>query len=158
MPLCLPPCLEASGELAIFAARVFDMPLSFSFSYCFSFLTFADLLGMAGLLSGPSGTHMAMAHSSHAVLLDIDGTLVDSTYHHAIAWQRAFDSVDFPIPLWRIHRTVGMGGDKLVAQVAGDDVEERHGDDLRDRWREEYVEIKAEVVPLAGALEIASTS
>ena len=59
-----------------------------------------------------------------AILFDIDGTLVDSTYHHALAWQRAFDRHDVPIPLWRIHRTIGMGGDKLVAHVAGDEVEE----------------------------------
>jgi HAD superfamily hydrolase (TIGR01549 family) len=92
-----------------------------------------------------------------AVLLDIDGTLIDSTYHHAIAWQRAFDSLDLPIPLWRIHRAVGMGGDKLVAHVAGDDVEERQGDELRDRWRDEYLKIKAEVVPLPGAAELLHT-
>jgi hypothetical protein len=41
-----PPRLDAPGELAIFAARSLDMPFSLSFSYCFSFLTFADLLGM----------------------------------------------------------------------------------------------------------------
>jgi HAD superfamily hydrolase (TIGR01549 family) len=92
-----------------------------------------------------------------ALLFDIDGTLIDSTYHHAIAWQRAFDSLDLPIPLWRIHRAVGMGGDKLVAHVAGDDVEERQGDELRDRWREEYLKIKAEVVPLPGAAELVTT-
>ena len=62
------------------------------------------------------------------------------------------------IPLWRIHRTVGMGGDKLVAEVAGDDVEERLGDALRDAWREEYVEIKAEVGPLPGAAELVRRS
>jgi HAD superfamily hydrolase (TIGR01549 family) len=89
-----------------------------------------------------------------AVLFDIDGTLVDSTYHHAIAWQRAFDRHDITIPLWRIHRTIGMGGDKLVAEVAGEDVEKRLGDDLRDDWREEYIEIKAEVDPLPGAAEL----
>jgi HAD superfamily hydrolase (TIGR01549 family) len=44
-----------------------------------------------------------------------------------------------------------MGGDKLVAHVAGDEVEERLGDALRDAWREEYVEIKTEVKELAGA-------
>ena len=42
-----PPRLEAPGELAILAARFFDMPLSLSASYCFSFLTLAFLLGMA---------------------------------------------------------------------------------------------------------------
>jgi len=91
---------------------------------------------------------------SDAILFDIDGTLVDSTYHHAIAWQRAFDRHDLTIPLWRIHRTIGMGGDKLVAEVAGDDVEKRLGDALRDAWREEYVELKREVDPLPGAADL----
>lgn len=89
-----------------------------------------------------------------AVLFDIDGTLIDSTYHHALAWQRAFDRQSLPFPLWRIHRTVGMGGDKLVAEVAGDEVEERLGDALRDAWKQEYVQIKTEVAPLPGAAEL----
>jgi HAD superfamily hydrolase (TIGR01549 family) len=89
-----------------------------------------------------------------AIIFDIDGTLVDSTYHHALAWQRAFDRNDLPIPLWRIHRTVGMGGDKLVGEVAGADVEQRLGDTLRDAWIEEYLEIKTEVAPLPGAADL----
>ncbi len=95
-----------------------------------------------------------MTETKNAVLFDIDGTLVDSTYHHALAWQRAFDRHDVTLPLWRIHRTIGMGGDKLVTEVAGEEVEERLGDDLRDAWREEYVAIKAEVLPLPGASEL----
>jgi HAD superfamily hydrolase (TIGR01549 family) len=47
-----------------------------------------------------------------------------------------------------------MGGDKLVAHVAGDDVEDEHGDDLRDSWRREYVAIRAEVRPLPGAADL----
>ncbi len=92
-----------------------------------------------------------------AILFDIDGTLVDSTYHHALAWKRAFARHQVVLPLWRIHRTVGMGGDKLVAAVAGDEVEERIGDSLRAAWREEYVAIKAEVAPLQGAAELVRT-
>ena len=92
-----------------------------------------------------------------AILFDIDGTLVDSTYHHALAWQRAFARHQVVLPLWRIHRTVGMGGDKLVAAVAGDEVEERIGDSLRTAWREEYLDIKAEVDPLPGAAELVRT-
>jgi aminoglycoside 3-N-acetyltransferase I len=42
----LPPRFEAPGEFAILAARSFDIPLSFSFSYCFSFLTLGRLPGM----------------------------------------------------------------------------------------------------------------
>ncbi len=92
-----------------------------------------------------------------AILFDIDGTLVDSTYHHALAWQRAFARHQVVLPLWRIHRTIGMGGDKLVAEVAGEAVEERIGDPLRAAWREEYVAIKAEVAPLQGAAELVRT-
>jgi HAD superfamily hydrolase (TIGR01549 family) len=89
-----------------------------------------------------------------AVLFDIDGTLVDSTYHHAVAWHRAFATIGDPPPLWRIHRTVGMGGDRLVAEVAGDEVEAEHGDRLRDRWREEYLSLRQEVQPLPGAADL----
>ena len=89
-----------------------------------------------------------------ALLFDIDGTLVDSTYHHALAWQRAFHEVDVSVPLFRIHRTVGMGGDKLVASVAGDEIEDRLGDRLRDGWRKRYEEVKAEVLPLPGAADL----
>lgn len=89
-----------------------------------------------------------------AILFDIDGTIVDSTYHHAIAWQRAFDRNDLPTPLWRIHRTIGMGGDKLVAEVVGDEVEERVGDELREAWKQEYEQLKAEVAPLPGAADL----
>jgi HAD superfamily hydrolase (TIGR01549 family) len=73
------------------------------------------------------------------VVLDIDGTLLDSNYHHAIAWSRAFEHVlDRHVPVAVIHRRIGMGGDRLVAAVAGDEVEEQHGDDVRDRWEKEY--------------------
>ena len=95
-----------------------------------------------------------MTNDDAVILFDIDGTLVDSTYHHALAWQRAFERADQPIPLWRIHRTVGMGGDKLVGEVAGDDVEESKGEEIRDSWKEEYAEVKAEVRPLPGAADI----
>jgi len=88
------------------------------------------------------------------VVLDVDGTLVDSNYHHAVCWARAFGSVGVTVPVWRIHRAIGMGGDKLVGEVAGDDVEREHGDDVRDRWEREYDEVIDEVVLLPGAKEL----
>ncbi|MET0927254.1 MAG: HAD family hydrolase, partial [Solirubrobacterales bacterium] len=63
-----------------------------------------------------------------AALLDVDGTLVDSNYQHAIAWSRAFREQGVTPPIWRIHRHIGMGGDELVA---GGEVEERCGDAIR---------------------------
>jgi HAD superfamily hydrolase (TIGR01549 family) len=79
------------------------------------------------------------------VVLDIDGTLLDSNFHHALAWSRAFEQVvDRHVPVATIQRHIGMGGDRLVAAVAGDEVEERHGDDVRDRWEKEYDQIIGE--------------
>lgn len=92
--------------------------------------------------------------SRDAILFDIDGTLVDSTYHHAFAWHRAFTRYDVDVPMWRVHRTIGMGGDKLVAEVAGSEIEEKLGDDLRDAWSEEYAKVEAEVDPFPGATDL----
>jgi HAD superfamily hydrolase (TIGR01549 family) len=89
-----------------------------------------------------------------AVLFDVDGTLVDSTYHHAMAWFRAFLRHDLTVPVHRIHRTIGMGGDKLVGHVAGDEVEEKHGDALREAWEEEYAKVVDQVPALPGASEL----
>ena len=68
-----------------------------------------------------------------AAILDVDGTLVDTNYQHAIAWYRAFRQHDKIVPVWRIHRHIGMGGDQLVAALAGEEWDEEHGDDVRDR-------------------------
>ena len=88
------------------------------------------------------------------VVLDVDGTLLDSNYHHTVAWARAFEHVGITVPLWRIHRAIGMGGDKLVAAVAGDAAEREHGDEVRDRWEQKYDEIIDETVLLPGAKEL----
>ena len=81
------------------------------------------------------------------VLFDIDGTLLDSNYHHALAWSRAFQRHGLSVAVWDIHRHIGMGGDRLVAAVAGDDAEEQHGDDLRDAWEQEFDAIAEEAQP-----------
>jgi HAD superfamily hydrolase (TIGR01549 family) len=89
-----------------------------------------------------------------AAILDIDGTLVDSNYFHAVAWYRAMRAHDHTLPMWRIHRAIGMGGDQMIAALLGDDVEERQGDDIRDAEKERYFELIDEVQPLEGAREL----
>ncbi|MCX6498798.1 MAG: HAD family hydrolase [Arthrobacter sp.] len=49
-----------------------------------------------------------------AVLFDVDGTLVDSSYIHTLAWWQAFRQAGHDVPMARIHRSVGMGGDKIL--------------------------------------------
>lgn len=88
------------------------------------------------------------------VLLDVDGTLVDSNYQHTIAWARAFAGEGVIVPLARIHRHNGMGGDRLVEAVAGEDVERRLGDRIRDRESDEYGKLIGEVRPTDGAHEL----
>jgi HAD superfamily hydrolase (TIGR01509 family) len=89
-----------------------------------------------------------------AAILDIDGTLVDTNYQHAVAWFRAFRRLDVTLELYRIHRHIGMGGDQLVAALAGDDFEREHGDEVRALEGDLYMELIEEVRPLAGAREL----
>ena len=84
-------------------------------------------------------------------VLDIDGTLVDTNYHHAIAWFRAFRQHGLVLPLWRIHRHIGMGGDQLVAALAGEGFDREQGDDVRAAEKVLYAELIGEVQPLTGA-------
>ena len=84
-------------------------------------------------------------------LLDVDGTLVDTNYHHAIAWYRAFREHGLTLPVWRIHRHIGMGGDQLVAAVAGERVEDRQGDSIRAAETALYADLIGEVQPFADA-------
>jgi HAD superfamily hydrolase (TIGR01509 family) len=86
-------------------------------------------------------------------VLDVDGTLVDTNYQHAMAWYRAFRSLGATFPIWRIHRLIGMGGDQLVAALGGDELEERIGDEARDRWLQEADPLMKEVSLLPGARE-----
>lgn len=89
-----------------------------------------------------------------AVILDIDGTLVDTNYQHALAWYRAFRQHGVLLPLWRIHRAIGMGGDQLVGALAGERVEEELGDEIRDAEKPLYLQMIEEVEPFEGAREL----
>ena len=84
-------------------------------------------------------------------ILDVDGTLVDTNYHHALAWYRAFVRHGVTLPLWRIHRHMGMGGDQLIESLAGEEVEREKGDAIRASEKELYTELIDEVKPLPDA-------
>ena len=89
-----------------------------------------------------------------AAILDVDGTLVDTNYHHTIAWYRAFRQHEIVLPVWRIHRHIGMGGDQLVGSLAGEDAETQKGDDIRSAEKALYLALIEEVEPLAGARDL----
>jgi HAD superfamily hydrolase (TIGR01549 family) len=87
-------------------------------------------------------------------VFDVDGTLVDTNYQHALAWYRAFRQHDLVLPVWRLHRAIGMGGDHLVEAVAGAEVETKYGDELRAAWEAEYAPLLGEVAVFEGAREL----
>ena len=87
-------------------------------------------------------------------ILDIDGTLVDTNYHHALAWYRAFRQYEIILPIWRIHRHVGMGGDQLVEALTDEQTENEKGDDIRKAETALYFMLLPEVETMEGSREL----
>ncbi|MCT7661907.1 HAD family hydrolase [Mycobacterium deserti] len=94
-----------------------------------------------------------MSKKKPAVLFDIDGTLIDSTFLHVHAWARAFADIGEPVEAWRIHRSIGMDGSTLLTGLAGDADEDarKRAKDLHSRY---YRETAALLRPLPGAREL----
>jgi HAD superfamily hydrolase (TIGR01509 family) len=92
-----------------------------------------------------------------AALLDVDGTLVDTNYHHTIAWYRAFQQHGLVVPLYKLHRHMGMGGDHLVSALAGEEWDAEQGDDVRAAEKALYGQLISEVRPLDDARRLIET-
>jgi len=89
--------------------------------------------------------------TSPTAILDVDGTLVDSNYQHALAWYRAFRLHGLTIPVWRCHRAIGMGGDQLVEYLAGEGFEREQGETVRIAEQALYAQLIAETQPFEDA-------
>ena len=87
-------------------------------------------------------------------ILDIDGTLVDTNYHHVLAWFRALREFDRTVAMWRIHRHMGMGGDQMVAALCGEQAERDDGDRIRSAEGEQYGRLIGEVQTMEGSREL----
>ncbi len=94
------------------------------------------------------------AGPDRTVVLDIDGTLVDSAYLHVHAWSRAFHQVGLDVPSHRIHGAIGMGGDRIVAHLAGEAAEHSIGDDVRARHDELFESVLGDVRPTRGCTDL----
>lgn len=92
-----------------------------------------------------------------AAIVDIDGTLVDSNYQHALAWFRGLRRFGVVCEVRSLHRLIGMGGDHVVERMAGAEVERLHGDDIRAAEQEEFGEMIDEVTALPRAGELLRT-
>lgn len=109
-------------------------------------------LGRVDDLASPAGCPPV-----DTVVLDIDGTLVDSVYAHVWSWREAFRIVGIHVPTWKVHRAIGMGGDRLVGALTNDAVESAVGDEVRSRQSELYRDLSAHLGPTPGAAELLET-
>ncbi|MEH0936974.1 HAD family hydrolase [Micromonospora psammae] len=88
------------------------------------------------------------------VLFDVDGTLVDTTYLHTVSWWEALRQADHPVPMALIHRSIGMGSDKLLDHLLGPE-RNRGGDGkLRDAHDSLFAEYWERLTPLPGAADL----
>ncbi len=87
-------------------------------------------------------------------ILDVDGTLVDTNYHHALAWHRALHAHGHQVQMWKIHRHIGMGGDQIVPALIGEEAAAAAGDEIRAAEAEAYTKLIGEVEPMQGAREL----
>jgi HAD superfamily hydrolase (TIGR01509 family) len=87
-------------------------------------------------------------------ILDVDGTLVDTNYHHALAWHRALHAHGHQVQMWKVHRHIGMGGDQILDALIGEEAAAADGDAIREAEAEAYGELIGEVEPLQGAREL----
>jgi HAD superfamily hydrolase (TIGR01509 family) len=92
--------------------------------------------------------------SRPVAVVDVDGTLIDSNYHQALAWYRALRSLGETFPVWQLHRLIGTGGDQLVSAIGGTELEHRAGDQARARQAEEADAMLEEMAPLPGARDL----
>jgi HAD superfamily hydrolase (TIGR01509 family) len=76
----------------------------------------------------------------NGVLLDVDGTLIDSNDAHARSWVDAFKEFGYDMAFEQVRPLIGMGGDKLVARLTGLDNEKGRGKELSDRKKELFAE------------------
>lgn len=87
-----------------------------------------------------------------AVLLDVDGTLVDSNYFHVVAWFRALRKHGHTPTFGEIHRLIGMGADQLIERLVGD-----QDDGVEDAWQDEFEDLRDEIPATPGAADLVRT-
>ncbi|SCG76179.1 HAD family hydrolase [Micromonospora inositola] len=88
------------------------------------------------------------------VLLDVDGTLVDTTYLHTVSWWEALRQADHRVPMALIHRSIGMGSDKLLDHLLGPERDRENDGKLRDAHDSLYAEYWERLAPLPGAVDL----
>jgi HAD superfamily hydrolase (TIGR01549 family) len=99
-----------------------------------------------------------MEHRSQtSFLFDLDGTLVDSVYHHVLAWHEALEAEGLPLSIWRIHRKIGMSGGlftNMLLRETGQALEAERIERLRHLHAAAFRRSAGHIRPLPGAREL----
>lgn len=90
----------------------------------------------------------------HTVVLHVEGTLVDSNYHHSVAWARALSGAGVHASLWRVHRSLGLEPARMVAALAGDQLAAEHAASLQAEHDRLMQQMLPDVVAQDGAEEL----
>ncbi|MGH7521974.1 MAG: HAD family hydrolase [Gemmatimonadales bacterium] len=89
-----------------------------------------------------------------AILLDLDGTLTDSVYQHALAWHRALEIGGIELSVWRIHRRIGMSGGLLAESLAretGKELSDKDAAKMKKAHARLFAAQLRDIRPLPGA-------
>lgn len=100
------------------------------------------------------------ARSRLAFLFDLDGTLVDSVYQHVLAWREATQAAGIELPVWRIHRQIGMSGGLMLAALlreTGRSVSRQDTERIQRVHAEAYARQAPSLRVLPGAPELLET-
>ena len=90
----------------------------------------------------------------HGVLFDVDGTLVDTTYPHVLAWWEALSQFGHRVPMARIHRAIGMGSDQLLDHLLGHERDRSDDEAMAGAHSAHYFSFRQRAVPLEGAPDL----
>ncbi len=94
-----------------------------------------------------------MSGSVQAVLFDVDGTLIDTNYLHAVTWWQAFAQGGHYVPMTNIHRSIGMGSDQMLDRLLPDRDKDADGD-LATSHDALYATYWSRLSPLPGAADL----
>jgi HAD superfamily hydrolase (TIGR01509 family) len=83
------------------------------------------------------------------VVFDVDGTLVDTNWFHAVSWWRAFRRHGHVVPMADLHRLIGMGSGRLITEILG-----RDDDAINDTYSDEYHRFSDEIVAFDAAADL----
>ena len=98
--------------------------------------------------------------NSMAFLFDLDSTLIDSVYQHVLAWREATQAAGIELPVWRIHRQIGMSGGLMLNALwreTGQPVSKKDAERIQRVHAEAYAKQAPSLRVLPGVQELLDT-